>query len=56
MAKKPFQQGRSEGKPEAYSMGYVEGLSEARTKPGKRRVSARRGGRVRRTGFYDILR
>jgi hypothetical protein len=32
MAKKPFQQGRSEGKPEAYSLGYVEGLSEARTK------------------------
>jgi len=32
MAKKPFQQGRSERKPEAYSLGYVEGLSEARTK------------------------
>ena len=32
MAKKSFQQGRSERKPEAYSLGYVEGLSEARTK------------------------
>jgi len=40
MVKKPFQQGRSERKPEAYSFGYVEGLSEARTML---------------EGFYDIL-
>ena len=32
MAKKPFQQGRSERKPEAYCFRYVEGLSEVRTK------------------------
>jgi hypothetical protein len=31
---KDFQQGRSEREPEAYRSGYVEGLSEARTKPG----------------------
>jgi hypothetical protein len=30
--KKTFQQSRSERKPEAYSVGYVEGLSDARTK------------------------
>ncbi len=29
--KKTFQQGRSERKPEAYSVGYVEGLRDART-------------------------
>ena len=31
MMKKPFQQGRSERRPEAYSSLYVEGLSDART-------------------------
>jgi hypothetical protein len=31
MVKRAFQQGRSERKPEAY-VGYVEGLSDARTK------------------------
>jgi hypothetical protein len=31
MFKKDFQQGRSEGKDEAYSVRYVESLSEART-------------------------
>jgi hypothetical protein len=30
--KKIFQRGHSERKPEAYSVGYVEGLSDARTK------------------------
>jgi hypothetical protein len=40
MAEKPFQQGRSERKPEAYRLGYVEGLSEARTQL---------------EGIYDIL-
>jgi len=30
--KKACQQGRSERKSEAYSVGYVEGLSDARTK------------------------
>jgi hypothetical protein len=31
MLKKPIQQGRSERKAEAYTMGYVEALSDART-------------------------
>jgi len=29
--KKSFQQGRSEQRPEAYALRYVEGLSDART-------------------------
>ncbi len=32
MVKKSFQQGRSERRAEAYPLGYVEGLSDARTK------------------------
>ena len=32
MLKKAVQQGRSERRPEAYPLGYVEGLSDARTK------------------------
>jgi hypothetical protein len=36
--KKTFQLGRSEQKPEAYGSRYVEGLSEARTMLGERRV------------------
>ena len=31
MFKKTFKQDRSERKPKAYSVGYVEGLSEVRT-------------------------
>ena len=41
MAKNLVQQGRSERKPEMYSFGCVEGLSEARTTL---------------DDFYDILR
>ena len=32
MLKKAVQQGRSERRAEAYPLGYVEGLSDARTK------------------------
>jgi hypothetical protein len=32
MLKKFVQQGRSERRPEAYPLGYVEGLNDARTK------------------------
>ena len=32
LLKKASQQGRNERKPEAYSVGYVEGLSDARTR------------------------
>ena len=32
MLKKAVQQGRSERRTEAYPLGYVEGLSDARTK------------------------
>jgi len=31
MLKKAVQQGRSERRPEAYPLGYVEGLNDART-------------------------
>ena len=31
MLKKPVQRGRSERRPEAYPLGYVEGLNDART-------------------------
>ena len=31
MLKKTVQQGRSERRPEAYPLGYVEGLNDART-------------------------
>ena len=34
---------------------YVEGLSDARTRPGDRRVSARRGGRVENRRFQQPL-
>jgi hypothetical protein len=40
MFKKPVQRGRSERRPEAYPLGYVEDLSEVRTKL---------------AGFFDIL-
>jgi hypothetical protein len=52
--KKLVQQGRSERRPEAYSVRYVEGLS-GRTQPGERRVSARRGGAGENCGFCIIL-
>ena len=32
MFKKPVQRGRSERRPEAYPLGYVEDLNDARTK------------------------
>lgn len=38
MLKKPSQSGRSERESEAYGSRYVEGLSDARTQPGERRV------------------
>ena len=31
LIKMTFQQDRREGRPDAYSVGYIEGLSEART-------------------------
>ena len=34
---------------------YVESLSDARTKPGERRVSARRGWAGEKRGFFSIL-
>ena len=36
-------------------MGYVEGLSDARTMHGKRRVSARLGWAGEKGGFFSIL-
>ena len=47
MFKKAVQRGRSERRGEA----YFEPLSDARTKPGERRVLARLGGRVKYMAF-----
>ena len=55
MLKKAVQQGRSERRGEAYPLGYVEPLSDARTKPGERRVSARRGRAGEKSDFFSIL-
>ena len=40
---------------EASTSWYVEGLSDARTKPGERRVSARRGWAGEKSDFFSIL-
>jgi hypothetical protein len=55
MLKKAVQQGRSERRCESYFVPYVEPLSEARTKYGKRRVSARRGWAGGNIDFFSIL-
>jgi hypothetical protein len=55
MLKKAVQQGRSERRPEAYPLGYVEGLNDARTLHGKRRVLARRGWAGEKSDFFSIL-
>ena len=55
MLKKAVQQGRSERRPEAYPLGYVEDLSDARTMCGKGRVSARRGWAGEKGDFFSIL-
>jgi len=36
-------------------LGYVEGLNDARTLPGKRRVSARLGWAGEKSNFFSIL-
>ncbi len=36
-------------------LGYVEGLNDARTLPGNRRVSARRGRAGEKNDFFSIL-
>jgi len=55
MLKKAVQQGRSERRADAYPLGYVEGLSDARTMHGKRRVLARRGWAGEKSDFSTIL-
>lgn len=55
MVKKVIQRGRSERKDEAYSTGYVEPLSDVKTKPGKGRVSARLGCGGCSKPFFTIL-
>jgi hypothetical protein len=55
MLKKTVQQGRSKRRAEAYPLGYVEGLSDARTMHGKRRVLARRGRAGEKSDFFSIL-
>ena len=47
--------GRSERRGEAYFVLYVEPLSDARTKPGARCVSARRGWAGEKRDFFTIL-
>ena len=53
--KKPVQRGRSERRGEAYFEPYVEALSDARTKPGVGRVSARWGWVGETAGFFNSL-
>ena len=55
MIKKVVQQGRSERRAEAYSLEYVEGLSDARTQHGEERVSAREGWAGEKSAFFSIL-
>jgi len=55
MLKKTVQQGRSERRPEAYPLGYVEDLSDARTMHGSRRVSARQGWEGEKGDFFSVL-
>ena len=45
----------SRGGGEAYALGYVESLNDARTLHGKRRVSARRGWAGEKSDFFSIL-
>ena len=47
--------GRSEREGEAYPLGYVEPLSDARTKPGQNRVTARPGWAGAMVAFFNIL-
>ena len=54
-AQKGCQQGHSERRAEAYPLWYVEGLNDARTLHGKRRVSARRGRAGEKSDFFSIL-
>ncbi len=49
------QQGRSDCRPEAVLSGYVEGLHDARTLHGIRRVLARRGWAGEKSDFFSIL-
>jgi hypothetical protein len=55
MVKKDVQQSRSERGGDAYPEPYAELLSEARTPPGKRRVSARRDWEGETSDFFSIL-
>jgi hypothetical protein len=42
-------------KVDAYTLGYVEGLNDARTKFGERRVSARQGWAGEKIDFFSTL-
>jgi hypothetical protein len=53
--KKADQQGRSESRAESNPLGYVEGLNDARTPPGERRVSARLGLAGEKSDFFSLL-
>ena len=53
MLKKTGQQGRRPIETGGVPLGYVEGLNDARTPLGKRRVSARRGRAGEKSGFFQ---
>ena len=55
MLKKVVRQGAGESKPKAYPLGDVEDFDDSRTLPGKRRVSARRGGAGEKSYFFSTL-
>ena len=53
--KKADQQGRSACRAEAYTLGDVEGLNDAKTPPGERSVSARLGWAGEKSDFFSLL-
>ena len=55
MLKKSVQQGRADKRTGGVAPSYVEDAFEVRTKPGERRVSARRGWAGENSGCFSIL-
>jgi hypothetical protein len=54
-SKRPSSKAAASEDPEAYPLGYVEDLSDARTSYGKRRISVRRGRAGEKSDFFSIL-
>ena len=54
-SKWPFSKAAASEGPKAYSLGYVEGLNDARTPYGKRRVLARLGWAGEKSAIFNSL-